>query len=90
MSLCPLNIRSRHSTDELETPMTTHTATSAFINALIVRVRASMTTGAQSTGIQQAHSRPMIDPLLIPAYRRRARLPRRGAHEAHVPSTHQT
>jgi hypothetical protein len=59
--------------------MTTHTATTAFINALIVRLRASMPTGAQPTGIEhvQRRARPLVDPVLIPAYRRRGRLPSR-------------
>jgi len=53
--------------------MTTQTATTAFINALIVRLRASMATDAQATRAPTVHgrSRPMVDPMLIPAYRRR-------------------
>jgi hypothetical protein len=60
-----------------------NTAATRFFNALIVRFRASMPTGAQPTGIEHVHvrARPMVDPVLIPAYRRR-RLPRRSAHMA--------
>jgi hypothetical protein len=79
MSLCPSMIPSRRSTDERETQMTTHQAATAFINALIVRFRASVTTGTQLPGIQHVHirARPLVDPVLIPTYRRRG-LPRRG------------
>jgi hypothetical protein len=80
MSLCPAIIQVRHSNGEGETPMTTQTAATAFISALIVRLRASLTIGAQPTGIKHVHGRnaPTVDPVLIPAYRRR-RLASRAA-----------
>jgi hypothetical protein len=83
MSLWLAMIQSRHSNDERETPMT-QTATTAFINALIVRVRESMTTGAQPPRAQTVRrfTRPMFDPVLIPAYRRRRLLPSRVAQPA--------
>ena len=67
--------------------MTTQTVTTSFLSALIVRIRASVTAGAQPTDIQQMHhrTRPMFDPVLIPAYRRR-RLPKRAARSPYPPS----
>jgi len=58
--------------------MTTQTATTAFINALIVRLRTSMATGVKATRAPNTHwrNRPLADPVLIPAYRRRAQFAR--------------
>ena len=79
MSLYLAMIPQRHSNDERETPMTSQTATAAFINALIVRFRAPVTTGALPQGLATKHpgsNATAFDPILIPAYRRRRLLRR--------------
>jgi hypothetical protein len=63
----------------------TQTSATAFVNALITRIRDSVRTGAQATLAPNVRSSPMFDPALIPAYRRRRLLARRSVKSAPAP-----